>query len=251
MSARVVRLLPFAVADGPGNMAADEALLLSAADTGVASLRFYQWEPATLSLGYFQHAAQRHSFPRLATLPMVRRPSGGKALVHHHELTYALALPAVGSHEAVRAWIPRMHRAMIVALQALGVPGDFHVVAPGEERTLGDFLCFLEQAPGDLVCRGHKIAGSAQRKYRHSLLQHGSLLLAQSAHTPELPGIVELTGRAVLLCDLLVAMRQAVAAEIRQDGDTLEEGAWTEGEMQTQQRIAHDKYETTAWNERR
>src|SRR5262245_26411902 len=87
-----VRLLPYAVADGPHNMAADEALLGSAV-AGTASLRFYGWSPPTLSLGYFQPEGVRRRDARLAGLPYVRRPSGGRTLVHDRELTYALALP--------------------------------------------------------------------------------------------------------------------------------------------------------------
>ena len=88
---RTIRLLPFAGADGATNMSADEALLESAV-RGVASLRFYTWAAPTLSLGYFQHADVRDA--NLARLPWVRRSTGGGAIVHHHELTYALALPA-------------------------------------------------------------------------------------------------------------------------------------------------------------
>ncbi len=88
-----VRLLPFATADGPHNMAADESLL-EAAIAGAASLRFYGWSVPTLSLGYFQPQSVRLADSRLTGLPWVRRPTGGAALVHHHELTYAVALPA-------------------------------------------------------------------------------------------------------------------------------------------------------------
>ena len=71
-----IRLLPFATADGAHNMAADEVLLESAV-AGVASLRFYTWTPATVSLGYFQPVRVRDDDARLAALPFVRRPSGG------------------------------------------------------------------------------------------------------------------------------------------------------------------------------
>src|SRR4051812_49790187 len=100
-------------------MAADEAMLEAAA-AGAASLRFYAWEPATLSLGYFQPEAVRHTDARLAALPFVRRPSGGATLVHDHELTYALALPPgppwqpPGSPAA--AWLGRMHAVLATAL---------------------------------------------------------------------------------------------------------------------------------------
>ena len=89
----VVRLLPFAEAGGAHNMAADETLL-EAAGAGQASLRFYGWSAPTVSLGYFQPHNVHISDPLLANLPYVRRPTGGATLVHHHEMTYALALPA-------------------------------------------------------------------------------------------------------------------------------------------------------------
>ena len=73
-------------------MASDDTLLESAA-AGVASLRFYGWREPTLSLGYFQPSAPARAYPGLGGLAWVRRPTGGAALVHHHELTYALALP--------------------------------------------------------------------------------------------------------------------------------------------------------------
>ncbi|HMF12835.1 MAG TPA: hypothetical protein VKE94_11030, partial [Gemmataceae bacterium] len=115
------RLLPYVVDDGPRNMAADEALLHSALD-GTASLRFYGWSPATLSLGYFQPASVRNADPRLRALPFVRRPSGGDTLVHHHEMTYALTLPA-GPPWQPRGttWLGRMHGIIACGLRDLGI----------------------------------------------------------------------------------------------------------------------------------
>src|SRR5947209_7385013 len=100
------RYLPFTSADGVHNMAADDVLLQTAAEQGIATLRFYGWTEATVSLGYFQPASARRQHAPLLQLPWVRRPSGGKALVHHHELTYALALPLASSSD----WLARMHR---------------------------------------------------------------------------------------------------------------------------------------------
>src|SRR6266567_4064320 len=97
-----IRLLPFADADGPTNMAADEALLESASERGVASLRFYTWSEPTLSLGYFQPSARPLA---VRSLPWLRRSSGGAAIVHHHELTYALALPAGKDWHSREPWI--------------------------------------------------------------------------------------------------------------------------------------------------
>src|SRR5438128_2373201 len=89
-------ILPHAVADGPANMALDEALL-DAVIEGVAPafFRTYEWREPTLSLGYFQRMAQAESDLRWRHVPIVRRPTGGGAIWHHHEVTYALVLPIV------------------------------------------------------------------------------------------------------------------------------------------------------------
>jgi lipoate-protein ligase A len=188
------RLLPFEAASGPDNMAADQALLESA-DEGFATLRFYAWTQPTLSLGYFQPESARHIHEPLVRLPFVRRPTGGRILVHHHEVTYALALPFGPmwrlEAEKVSAWLGRMHRVIADALRALGVQTD---VATGSVAGSGETLCFLQPVEGDVLIGAHKIVGSAQRRRRGALLQHGAVLMAASAHVPMLPGIQELTG---------------------------------------------------------
>src|SRR5436190_10963274 len=159
-------------------MGADEVLLDGAA-RGEAALRFYAWSEPTLSLGYFQPAAER-----LAGLPWVRRASGGAALVHDQELTYCLALPAgVPWQRRGESWICRFHGIITKALATLGIADGVTCAA---EQKLGPVLCFLHHTPGDLILGGHKIGGSAQRKQRGALMQHGGILLAQSSHTPEL-----------------------------------------------------------------
>src|SRR5438045_1687207 len=143
---RACRLLPFALSDGPGNMAADEALLI-AAQAGVASLRFYGWTQATLSLGYFQPASVRDTNPLLSDLPLLRRCTGGEALVHHLELTYALALPpGIPWQSRQQSWLCRMHRIIAAALANLGVL--VHTCSALEEKRLGGVLCFLHHAAG-------------------------------------------------------------------------------------------------------
>src|SRR5947208_968494 len=109
MHAAAGRLLPFVTAAGAWQMAADE-VMLEAAVEGVTSFRVYRWSEATLSLGYFQSAAARLADPLLASLPYVRRASGGAALVHDRELTYALALPTGASWQPRgESWVRRMH----------------------------------------------------------------------------------------------------------------------------------------------
>src|SRR5215207_3351670 len=183
---QTIRSLPFAGADGASNMSADEALLESAG-RGVASLRFYTWSEPTLSLGYFQHASERVSDANLARLAWVRRSTGGAAIVHHHELTYALALPPGKEWASKEHWICRMHHILQAVLKERGVKS--HAVVCGEEQKLGPVVCFLHQTPGDLLIEGSKVAGSAQRKMRGALLQHGSILLRRSEFAPHLAGI--------------------------------------------------------------
>src|SRR5687767_3136581 len=94
-----VRLLIDLPASGAWNMAVDEVLLETAAAGGGAALRLYAWEAPTLSLGYFQAAADRTQHSASQECPLVRRSSGGGAIVHDQELTYSLALPQHGPHK--------------------------------------------------------------------------------------------------------------------------------------------------------
>ncbi len=242
-----VRLLPFAAADGPANMAADEALLLTAADAGTASFRFYTWSEPTLSLGYFQPAADREAGP-LAGLPWVRRATGGGAIVHHHELTYALALPADQPWQpAGESWVCRVHHMVQAVLSARGVTA--RGVVCGEATKLGPVLCFLHQTPADLTINGSKVAGSAQRKLRGALLQHGSLLLTRSPFAPHLPGINDAAGRDIFTPESLAA---ALAERFTSDtGWSLEPGEWTREEREAAARIREEKYAAAAWNGKR
>ena len=127
-------------------MAADEALLRSALGAQGRTLRFYTWAEPTLSLGYFQ----KHDRPiRAEGVAWVRRPTGGAAILHHHELTYALALPAGPPWHTSESWLCRIHHAVAAALRRLGV--ETQAVVCGEEKQLGPFLCFQHQTPGDLL----------------------------------------------------------------------------------------------------
>jgi lipoyl(octanoyl) transferase len=238
------RVLPFVVADGPHNMAADEVVLESAA-AGTGSLRFYSWSEATLSLGYFQPHRLRGSDERLARLPFVRRPTGGGALVHHHELTYALSLPAGLVRQRHQSWLGRMHTIIAQALSSLGVAA----ATVSEEKKASDLLCFQHFTPGDLVVGAAKVVGSAQRKQRGALLQHGAILLASSPHAPALPGIRELTGRSVAAAEIVSALEREFAAHT---GWMLTAaGDWTVTERQRIDELVQIKYGQPSWNQKR
>lgn len=179
-------------------MAVDETLLESAADHGLSSFRWYQWSEPTISIGHFQKTLEPELVDRLGKLPYVRRISGGGAILHHHELTYSLAIAQTHPLAAnPRELYDRIHDVVISALHQWGV--DCHPRGDTISDRDKEFLCFSRGDSFDVVLGGYKILGSAQRRRRGAVLQHGSLLLAASPLTPEFPGIAELSQAAIEL----------------------------------------------------
>jgi len=196
-SSDLCRLLVDAPASGAWNMAVDEALLESAAERDECCWRFYRWEEPTLSLGYFQDVADRRRHAASVACPLVRRPSGGGAIVHDIELTYSVALPA--AHRLAQGPLRRLyedvHEALVETTRRWGTGARVLTECPAETCSERPFLCFQRHTRGDVVYGAHKIAGSAQRRTARAILQHGSLLLGRSAAAPELPGLADLVGR--------------------------------------------------------
>lgn len=243
-----LRWLPLVTDDGPAQMARDEVLLETAAQYGQAAVRFYQWRLPTVSLGYFQPATVRLQWPALQALPWVRRPTGGAAIVHHHELTYAFALPPPLSFRQP-SWICAFHQLLIELLRPIPLRQPPHLVACGQERKLGEVLCFLHHTAGDLLVGPHKVAGSAQRKHRGALLQHGSILLRRSPYTPQLSGIhdlaeADLFDHATLAEQLARRFATLLQAELYGDD-------WTVTERQRIEQLTAEKYAQPSWNEKR
>jgi len=247
-----IRVLIDEPAAGAWNMAVDEALLEAAAHTGRATLRFYAWEVPTLSLGYFQSAADRQQHASSRQLPLVRRASGGGAIVHDRELTYSLALPqSAGRPAAASELYDALHGSLVAALAELGVaaalyrPDNCTARSPAAAEPL---LCFQRRACGDIVTGDAKIVGSAQRRQRTAVLQHGSILLARSAAAPELPGIGELTNRQIAGGDVIAAWLPRVAAALgmRAERQTLDPETRRRAEA-----IAESKFAAPAFTYRR
>ncbi len=183
-------------------MALDEALLnWVAAHQDAVYLRTYGWAEPTLSLGYFQKLDDALAEPRWHGVPVVRRPTGGGAIWHHHELTYAIVVPA---HHALSrpssALYQSVHAAIAETLRSVGLHAcrraEFERTRPRPDESFQTrpFLCFTDRDSEDIVSDGHKIVGSAQRRHAGAILQHGSLLLESSDRTPDLPGVRDLTG---------------------------------------------------------
>jgi len=168
--------------DGPTNMARDEHLLHSDAQRP-AAIRIYGWSPPTISLGYFQRFARLAELPaELRALAVVRRPTGGGAILHDREVTYCLvvddSLPVARKPptELYRLTHRLWHDALAADGQTSEIAPD-SMPAPSPRN--GPFFCFQEPGQTDLLVGGDKLLGSAQRRIHGRVLQHGSLLLGR------------------------------------------------------------------------
>ena len=241
------RLLVDPPASGAWNMAVDETLLESAIAGGPATLRFYTWEEPTLSLGYFQSTADREQHVASSACPLVRRSSGGGAILHDHELTYSISLPVGAARDSAVAneLYDAVHGSLVDILSELGVHAELHRPGMGECDMRGKqpdsepFLCFQRRACGDVVCGGVKICGSAQRRRREALLQHGSLLLRRSDFAPELPGLAEQCVRAISGEELRVCWQSALAGRV---GSSFVEGQISSAERDRAELLASSRF---------
>lgn len=230
---------------GDWNMAADEVLLRNADATGQRTLRFYQWSEPTLSLGYFQNHADRDGHAASRQCPLIRRHSGGGAIMHDHELTYSLTLPISDrlSRDA-QALYANIHATLVECLQSMNVDCELHSGAMSDSA----FLCFQRRSSGDITLNDQKIMGSAQRRTKHGMLQHGSLLLRQSNAAPELPGIAEIAG-SNLTCEEITNCW----AKLLADGFSarFHEDMFAADEVDEIKSLANEKYRAEKWTFRR
>ena len=264
----VYRLIVDEPALGPWNMAVDEALLQAAVDENTATLRLYQWSEPTLSLGYFQRYADREGHTASRECAIVRRQSGGGAILHDRELTYSLTLPAshpvtrdattlyTAVHEAfIQLLTPHLRQLRDAARLRLN---DVDSPLSADEEP---FLCFQRRARGDLLLEisdeaartagrvlAYKILGSAQRRHRGAILQHGSLLLEEWPAAPELPGWRGLVGGADPLDGLVAGLPQQLGL--------LGASHWVRASLSDEildaaRRIERTRYSNGSWTRRR
>jgi lipoate-protein ligase A len=171
------RLLLSPPLGGAENMALDEALMARARRTGDTVLRVYAWSQPTLSFGRNQRAAGMYRQQALADrgIGVVRRPTGGRALLHHREITYSVTAPCEQAGPLLAEYT-RINTLLSSALEALGVPVD--AASPHTRAAPPSAApCFAEPARGELTLGGRKLVGSAQWRDRGALLQHGSILI--------------------------------------------------------------------------
>jgi lipoate-protein ligase A len=157
-------------------MAIDHAMLDLAESTGALLWRAYRWDPWCLSFGRHEPASRRYHRAEIERLGLdcVRRPTGGRAVWHARELTYAVAGPiaALGS---LREAYHRIHQVLAAAVRV--VSGAAELAPARATPGLGSGPCFASPVGGEVVVDARKVVGSAQRRGVTALLQHGSMLL--------------------------------------------------------------------------
>jgi lipoyl(octanoyl) transferase len=181
--------------DGVENMALDEALMARARRSGEGVVRVYSWSAPTLSLGRNQRAAGVYTAQRAAErgVAVVRRATGGRALLHHREITYSVTAPAP-AHESLATSYRAINAVLLDALRTLGVAV---MVAERGERL---------PATGELIVDGRKLVGSAQFREQEAMLQHGSILVDDDQAM-----VVELSAVPVGTTAAASTLRQALA----------------------------------------
>jgi len=172
------------IRDGAGtgahNMAVDTARSV-ALDRGEIppTLRLYGWDPPALSIGYHQAEEDFDAEKlRAAGIDLVRRPTGGRAILHWHELTYSVVLPL--SAGSPRDLYMKIHEALLGGIRGLGITAGLGGSDEGLRASYtspGGLACFSSSVRSEIQADGKKLAGSAQRKIGSAILQHGSFLL--------------------------------------------------------------------------
>jgi lipoate-protein ligase A len=165
-------------------MAIDEAIFRARAEGAVPpTLRLYAWRPPAVSLGRFQELDERIDLEaiRVRGYDLVRRPTGGRAILHSHEITYSVVVRETDIRDghALMTSYQEISRGIEAGLGLLGVQAVMGGLAQrkGEQRQPLPTICFAKAARCDLVAGGRKIVGSAQTRSRGTILQHGSIPL--------------------------------------------------------------------------
>jgi lipoate-protein ligase A len=252
------RLLLTDAATGPANMALDEALMARARSTGEWVLRVYSWSVPTLSLGRHQTARAAYDPATLAEagIAVVRRPTGGRAVLHDREVTYSVTAPAADAG-ALRESYQRINRLLVDGLRSLGVIAEVAETsgAPKPDTT----PCFEVPSPGELTAGGRKLAGSAQWRENGALLQHGSILvdgdqalvstlLREPTAPPRAPATLRaLLGRVPAKVDVASALFDAVRRV--EDRHATELGA--DAALADEAARLRRRYENATWTWRR
>ncbi|MFW5686836.1 MAG: lipoate--protein ligase family protein [Halanaerobium sp.] len=168
------------------NMAVDEAIMkIHSQKESPPTLRFYGWEPAALSLGYFQQAKKEIDFVRCHQegIDSVRRLTGGRAILHVRELTYSIIIREDYNllADSIEKSYQQISSGLAAGLQKLGVPAELKAVERDKKAPRGkSAACFDAPSWYEVIINNKKLIGSAQRRKMNTILQHGSLPLDNS-----------------------------------------------------------------------
>jgi lipoate-protein ligase A len=266
------RLLLDAPAGGAWNMAIDEVLLDGvAADAAPPTLRFYEWSPPCLSLGYFQpFDVVDVDACRALGVEIVRRPTGGRAILHDRELTYTVALPAslLGHDGGVLPSYYRLSLALQEGLHRLGIPATLAPESAASGPLHGP-ICFDRPSAHEILLHGRKLVGSAQVRRGGGLLQHGSILIEpridkltaclrlprDSAGSPPGDGSERIEDGVAGLAEVGVTqvarIAHAIAAAFAaRFGVSLKVAPLRADELAAAEALAGSKYRSAGWTER-
>jgi len=259
----VWKLLDTGIRHAAWNMALDEALLQMAEIEQIPILRFYGWETPTLSLGYFQsvdevdlEACERAGFD------WIRRPTGGRAVLHDRELTYSVVGPIALLAESVEKSYELLSEALAWGLRELGLRAELTLRRP-DARAEKNPVCFVAPAYAELTIQGKKVIGSAQMRTKHAVLQHGSIPLTldyqklvqvfkleRSEDTLRLlgeksAGLEEFLSRALSLEELKRAIQKGFERRFDLEFEPI---ALSEHVAERACTLFAEKYSTRAWN---
>ncbi len=237
-------------------MALDHALA-GCLEAGEGVVRLYGWERPTVSFGRNEPAAGLYSLEATGTrgVDYVRRPTGGRAVLHDGELTYSVVAPRNAWGGAREAYL-RINEAVAHALRSLGAP----VVVSEGGRVLhpGGGPCFQSPAPGEVVARGRKLVGSAQARLEGAMLQHGSILMGgdQAILSDLVPGSPQHEAPATLrelIGDVSIdEVAEAVAMSLRgRFGGTWTPGGYRHSELRMAEGLEAERYARDSWTWRR
>ena len=260
------------------NMALDEALLDWHSEGKIPPvIRFYGWNPPTLSVGYFQKVEKEIDMEAVKAheLGFVRRPTGGRGVLHEHELTYSVIVSE--DHPEMPKSVTEAYRVIsegiLKGFHHLGLEAYFAVPKTVEERDAlknpRSAVCFDAPSWYELVVEGRKVAGSAQTRQKGVILQHGSILLdldedklfslfkysnervkerMKKAFKDKAVAINAISPRRITLEEAKEAFNKGFAEGLNID---LESYQLTEEEIAYVQKIAKERYESDEWNFKR
>ncbi|MFB9988393.1 lipoate--protein ligase family protein [Bacillus benzoevorans] len=257
------------------NMALDEALLNWQSEGKIPPvIRFYGWNPATLSIGYFQKVEKEIDLEAVKKqgLGFVRRPTGGRGVLHEHELTYSVIVSE--SHPKMPKTVTEAYRVIsegiLKGFHQLGLEAYFAVPKSAEERQAlkspHSAVCFDAPSWYELVVEGRKVAGSAQTRQKGVILQHGSILLdldedklfslfkypnervkerMQKAFKNKAVAINDISPKQITLEEAKTAFHKGFEEGL---DIQLEPYELTAGELEYVHTIAKERYESDEWN---